>query len=68
MGTGASRGWVFGKGGWEREVKSMNGGNVDSDVNLSSMELNQSGVLALVSILMTRSSEMKAFDMVGEEV
>jgi hypothetical protein len=37
----------------------MNGGNVDLDVNLSSMELNPGGVLALVSILITRSSEMR---------
>jgi hypothetical protein len=43
-------------------------GNADFDVNLSSMDLNQSGFLALVLILMTRSSEMKVVDMVGEEV
>jgi hypothetical protein len=58
VGLGTSGVWVLGMGGWYREGKSMNGGNVDLDVNLSSTELNLSAVLALVSILITRSSEM----------
>jgi hypothetical protein len=59
VGLGASGGGVFGMGGRDREGKSMNGRNVDLDVNLSSMELNPSVVLALVSIHITRSSEMR---------
>jgi hypothetical protein len=56
LGGGALGGWCFGMGWWDREG---NGGNIDSDVNFSPIELSPFGGLGLVSMLMTRSSEMR---------
>jgi hypothetical protein len=56
LGLRAIGGWYFGMGWWDREG---NGGNVALDMNLSPTELSPVGGLTLVSMLMTRSSEMR---------
>jgi hypothetical protein len=56
LGLRAIGGWYFGMGWWDLVG---NCGNVALDMNLSPMELSPVGGLTLVSILMTRSSEMR---------